>query len=288
MLTRYSPGQRIDDAGTPFTRSAVVNSVLESAEDFQRRRLGDQKDTRGASHDGTRLKVKNSSGADRRRGELLEFTGFALNAAEITNTIWLTGGSPTLANGFGILVRPIPSNDIDDCQVAGACYALVNVTDANHKFANVSASTYVLQSAATGPVRILYKDSGTGEKECAVLLDAPFVEMHRGIVNNGGSPISKGGSGNVKRYTDGTSSDSGIVDAVTCDWNAVADGKKIIYVKLGGTFYMLSSEKTSQTTLTNIRQKADNTYVEAEELDIYVDSIDTAAWEDKIELDECA
>ncbi len=53
---------------------------------------------------------------------------------------------------------------------------------------------------------------------------------------------------------------------------AVANGKQIIYVKLGSTFYMLNSEKSSQATLTNVRKKADDTYVEAEELDIYVDS----------------
>ncbi len=230
------------------------------------------------------VNTKNSSGADRRKGEILEFTGSPLTDFS-DGLIWLIGDEPQLTNGFGVLLAAAPDGKFEECQVSGVCTALVNVTDVDHKFAQVSASTYVLQSAASGPVRILYKDSGTGEKECAVLLDAPFVEIHRGIVDNSGSPITKGGSGNVKRYTDGTSSDSGIVDTVTCDWNAVADGKKIIYVKLGSTFYLLNSEKTSQTTLTNMRQKADDTYVEAEDLDIYVDSIDTAAWEDKIELD---
>ena len=129
-------------------------------------------------YDTNRITVKNSSGADRRRGEILEFTGSPLTDFS-SGELWLTGGSPTLANGFGVLLNPIPNNKFGnkDCQVAGVCAALVNVTDATHKFAKVTASTYVLQSTASGAVRILHKPSGTGEKLCTVLLSPESVSF---------------------------------------------------------------------------------------------------------------
>ena len=114
--------------------------------------------------------VKNSSGGLRRQGELLEFTG--LDLTDLTSReLMLVGGSPSLANAFGILQAPIASGERSElCQVAGTCVALVNMASASHKFARVTSATYVLQSVALGPVRILFSPGGTGEKTCAVLI----------------------------------------------------------------------------------------------------------------------
>src|SRR6185503_21078849 len=50
--------------------------------------------------------LKNSSGADRRQGEILEFTGLDLTDLTSRQKI-LTGGSPTLVNDFAVLNAPI-------------------------------------------------------------------------------------------------------------------------------------------------------------------------------------
>lgn len=65
------------------------------------------------------------------------------------------------------------------------------------------------------------------------------IEFHRGVTD---AAISKGASGTVSRYTDGTSSDSGTNDTVTNDFADVAISKKVAYIKSGGTFYMISAE----------------------------------------------
>lgn len=122
-------------------------------------------------YDSNSLTVKNTSGADRRRGEILEFTGSPLTSIA-GGDLWLTGGAVTLANGFGVLQNPIPSNKFGnrDCQVSGTCFALVNVTNSGHKFAGPASGNHVLQSASSGPVRIIHKPGSTGELGCAVLL----------------------------------------------------------------------------------------------------------------------
>lgn len=133
------------------------------------------------SRDSNIVQVQNNSGADRAKGHVLEFTGYYLAEAKMaTGYGWLVGGSPSLANDFGILLQPIKSGKLGDCQLAGSCYALVNVNDADDRYARVTASTYVLQSAAVGPVRIVHKPSGTGEKGCWVRLDCSQSQIFYG------------------------------------------------------------------------------------------------------------
>lgn len=155
---------------------------------------------RGTAGDVAFVSVKNASGADRRQGELLEFTGLALTDLASRHLI-LNGGSPTLANDFGILQSPVANNDfVPDCQIAGACVALVNVLDADDRYARAIVSNYVLQSVAIGPVRILWKPSGTGEKTCAVKLLGVSGEI---LVKNesGGDYAANGGPRDYHVYT---------------------------------------------------------------------------------------
>lgn len=136
------------------------------------------------------VQVQNDSGADRLKGHVLEFNDYYLDEANIARGyLWIIGGEPSLANDFGILLQPIKDGKVGDCQLSGVCFALVNVTDAAHKYARVDASTYVLQSAAIGPVRVIYKPSGTGEKGCIVNIthvpDQSFIGKPDGSYTKG-------------------------------------------------------------------------------------------------------
>jgi hypothetical protein len=196
----------------------------------------------GSTRDTNLVQVSNNSGADRREGEILEFTGFALTDLDgDVPLLWFTGGAVSLANGFGVLLRPMPNDSsvMDVCQIAGACKALVNVTDADHKFAKASSGNYILQSAFAGPIRILYKPSGTGEKTCAVLLGMDAIALHRGVTD---AAINKGASGTVSRYEPGTTTDSGENDTVFNDWSNVGSGKKVAYMQSGANYYMIAAE----------------------------------------------
>jgi len=164
--------------------------------------LGDGRPRQPAARDTSYISVKNASGADRRQGEILEFTGLELT--DLTHRqAMLTGNSPTLANGFGVLQSPLASGEFaPDCQVTGVSVALVNILDADDRYARPIASTYVLQSAGIGPVRIIWKPSGTGEKTCAVHLLGVTGEIL--VKNDSGGNYSANGGPNTYKVMTGT------------------------------------------------------------------------------------
>ncbi len=130
------------------------------------------------------VEVKNTSGGNRRLGELLEIDDATRPLTDLDpEYAWFLGVTPNAQRVFGILTRPTPSNDQAPLQIAGGCKALVNFSDADHRAAYVEKDSYVLKSAFVGPVQIVWKPSGTGEKECWVLLTprAPMpaiVQIH--------------------------------------------------------------------------------------------------------------
>jgi hypothetical protein len=193
--------------------------------------------------DRTCVTVRNNSGANRRVGELLEFNGLAVGLSDLTsNDLILSGGSPTLANSYGILLEPVAvSNGTQYCQISGACIGLVNVTDLNHGFAQVAAGSFVLQSAFAGPVQILWKPASTGERACGLKLGSPFHAFYRGIT---AATLTKGGAaGNVTRYKPGTTTSAGVTDTVKNELATVGSSKVVYYFDDGsGTLYLFAAE----------------------------------------------
>lgn len=113
------------------------------------------------------IKIKNDSGGDRTKGQILKIEGKALGA--ITDeSIWLLGVEPTEDCYFGILKEPIPDEKLGAIQVSGCCMALVTVEDTDHTRAKVVDGEYVLESAEDGPIEILYHPGSTGEQTCVV------------------------------------------------------------------------------------------------------------------------
>jgi hypothetical protein len=88
------------------------------------------------------------------------------------NYLWFPYAAPDPAEPFGILRRATPESEFGDAQVAGVCIALVDVLDTVHQCARVAASGNVLESASTGPARLLRPATETGEQELVVLLGA--------------------------------------------------------------------------------------------------------------------
>ena len=164
--------------GSPWRVPAAAqqNAWDAAAEDYQRReRSGGGGDRRGPMPTDT-LTIKNSSGANRRQGDVLEVSDPLITTLDADH-LWLDGILPTAAAGkvFGVLRQPLPSTAIGSSvlQLNGTCLAFVNVTDTGHNYADVAASNAVLQSGASGPVQIAYKPAGTGERTCLVRLGSP-------------------------------------------------------------------------------------------------------------------
>ena len=167
---KVSPG---DDFNPP--PAVIWNNMVDAG-----RAWADSRQNRGTPEslkprDPDTIKVKNTSGALRRRGEVLRISGKAIETVTDENK-WLLGVEPTNDGYFGILKEPAADTKLASLQVSGCCMALVNMTDADHKRATTVAGEYVLQSCSNGPIELMYAPSGTGEKTCLVKLDSGYRE----------------------------------------------------------------------------------------------------------------
>lgn len=73
---------------------------------------------------------------------------------------------------IAIATTPIKAGKMGRVCVSGAVQTIVNITNAEHRFAVAASGQEFLQSAAGGPVRILWRQSGTGEKKAIVVVNA--------------------------------------------------------------------------------------------------------------------
>lgn len=162
MADKVSPGQ-------PIPRSATLwNNIIGSANEYAVRQLGQPGGRQSASIPTDVIKIKNSSGSLVRLGEILEISGVLLTDV-LRTALWFDGDTPDTTRPFAIALQNMPTGAIDRAQVSGVCVALVNVTDEAHGYAAPADTEPVLQSAAAGPIRILYKPTGTAEALCAVV-----------------------------------------------------------------------------------------------------------------------
>lgn len=94
------------------------------------------------------------------------------NPVTVQRTPVFTAGTPDATdNAFAITIEPTAAGTISKAVVSGVAVVDVNVSDITHQFAAPAAGqTGYLASAASGPARILWKDTGTGIKRAVVLL----------------------------------------------------------------------------------------------------------------------
>lgn len=123
--------------------------------------------------------VRNDSGADRARFEVLGIDGpiisHADNLPEFKRVVALKGITPTVATHLGrmvVLDEPLKSGVIGRAAVSGVCPAQINIIATADKYADVAnSSTAHLESRVLGSARILWKaTSGTGVQWCIVHL----------------------------------------------------------------------------------------------------------------------
>jgi len=99
------------------------------------------------------------------------------NEAEWSSRVAVNCQIPATSDALawiGIAITPIASSKFGRVVVSGAVQAIVNVTNAAHKYAVIQSGVAYLQSAASGPVRLLWHESGTGEKRAFVALGAAY------------------------------------------------------------------------------------------------------------------
>lgn len=183
MATGNTEGKGSSGAKFRVPPANVWNNMVDAGNAYALSKLDSQggPPTRARATD--IIKIKNTSGAARRAGEVLKIEGKALDTITAEH-IWLLGIEPTDDCYFGILRKPVANDGIEQLQVSGACLALIDIQSVGHTKANAIAASYVLESSEEGPLEILYAPESTGEQTCVVRFagGSGIVELRHGII----------------------------------------------------------------------------------------------------------
>jgi hypothetical protein len=224
--------------GDPFTvpPASDWNDIVDAGFEFgARRRLGVANWTSAREVSSDKILLKNDSGGQIDRGEVLEIGSFLLATTEWgqSASLWFTGETPAPDGTLGIAValEDVPDESIGIFQVSGICLAKVAINHAQHYWADVSSSNTTLQTKWHGRAEILQRETGSGTKWALVRLGQMFRGPIKGVCV---STITAGSSGSVRISWGGaTSSPSNSVTA-WLDWmhngrNASAGAECLIH-----------------------------------------------------------
>jgi len=172
-------------AGQPLEiPAATFNTFIDAARAHLGRQRSTGMGTDRSARDPDVVLVRNDSGYDLTRFEVLGVSGVVISPAdnldEFKNAIVLTGTTPSLADHFGrfvVLLEPLAADEIGRACASGMCQVKVNVVDEDDAYADVrDGSRGTLESTDRGASYIYWRQSGTGEKWAVVKLSIPAPE----------------------------------------------------------------------------------------------------------------
>lgn len=177
ILQKVKPGDPLRIPARTF------NAFVDAAIDHQRRQRSSQTTAppRTMSGDaspnaGNVVLIRNDSGEDRQRFEILGIDAPVFlpsdHLEEFQRQIALASVMPVLddhADRFVILSEPVRSGAIGRAWVGGVCPVQIVVDDETLMFAELQdGDATALKAALSGPITILWKDTGTGTKWAVV------------------------------------------------------------------------------------------------------------------------
>jgi len=132
-------------SGQPLRIPAqTFNSFIDAARDFQLRQQSQTTDSSRSFRQTGIVLVRNDSGADRERFQVLGIDGPAIspddNLEEFQNRAVLKGKTPKHDDHLGrfvVLLEPVRSNQIGLAYCDGVCPARIDVEDEDHEFADI-------------------------------------------------------------------------------------------------------------------------------------------------------
>jgi hypothetical protein len=161
--------------------ASTFNTMIDAAEDYLRRQQSRHRRPQLATPAPGVVRVKNTTDAPVDRFAVLGIDeplyGPSDNLLEFQNCFALEGVTPDASQHTGrfvILAEPLPVGAIGRGYIYGVCPVRVNVTDAEHAFADVEdGQTARLTSAQSGAAQILWAEEGTGVQWALVRLCRP-------------------------------------------------------------------------------------------------------------------
>ena len=158
-------------AGDPLRIPAeTFNTFIDAARDFKARRQSRTRDPKFDIRQTGIIPVKNNSGADRNRFDVLGIDRPIFTPDDslmaFQNQVSLVGVTPTEADHFGkfvVLLEPVKSGRIGMACVSGVCVVRLCVADASHEFADVDdGQAENLKTGTMGSVFILWREATSG------------------------------------------------------------------------------------------------------------------------------
>jgi hypothetical protein len=156
-LNKVQPGMPLQIPAKTY------NAFVDAARDHQQRQMSTSADAQRDKDPSNIVLVKNESGADRARFDILGVTGpifsRADNAATFQDRIALRGVTPTSEHvgRFVVLVDAIPNGTIGRAYVSGACLTRVRMLDEAHALADVDdGSAAQLASSEAGAASLIW------------------------------------------------------------------------------------------------------------------------------------
>lgn len=177
------------------------NDCLAAAEAYKTGVLGSARDNRWGFPPHGMVLLKNSTGVDRSRFEILGLGDPVWtpteNLSEFQNSIAFDGEAVAIASHFGkfaVLMEAVRSGAFGLAVIHGVCNVQIDVVNEAHEFADIEdAASDTLKSYTAGSAKILWKEAGTGDKWARVLLNASSgITLWRFVLNAAfaGSPSS--------------------------------------------------------------------------------------------------
>jgi len=164
-------------SGDPLVIPApTYNAFVDAAVDHKGRQQASGQAERQAFRQSGIVLVKNASGADRQRFDVLGIDAPVItptdNEDAFKNKVVLSGTTPSESDHLGrfvVLLEPLADGKVGMACAAGVCAVHVDVQHENHRFADVKdGEAASLESRESGAATILWKESGTGLKWAVV------------------------------------------------------------------------------------------------------------------------
>lgn len=157
------PMQKVKRGDPLVIPAGTFNTFVDAARDFQQRQRSAQRTTQRDQLDTGIILIRNESGADRGRFDVLGIAGPIIepvdNAEEFKQRVALKGVVPSSphAGKFAILLEPATNQTIVRACLDGVCVVRVRMVDEAHTSADVAIGvTSRLESGDSGTARLLW------------------------------------------------------------------------------------------------------------------------------------